>query len=364
MLQVSVRRWLDFGLVADRFHSFSICTSLRYLRSSLRHPSGSSQRSLLPGLFLIGCLTLLSGCGSIAGGPTQVTSKTATGQLSGLSCTNTSVTGSGTDTCTVTLNAAAGSSGMSVNLSSSSTAVTVPASVTIPAGATSATLSATAGAVATAQTVTLTASANGANASTSLQLTPEPSGAVLTTDATSVAFGDVALNTSSTQSVTLAALGTQPVTVSSIAITGTGFTVASVQQPMTLNPGQTAILNVSFLPTALGAETGQLTIASNATNANTVVIALSGSGGSTATAYQVDLTWNAPADSADPVVGYNVYRSTAGGTFRLLNALVNPQTSFVDNNVQNGVSYAYYVTSVDSTANESSPSNTWSATTP
>jgi fibronectin type 3 domain-containing protein len=130
---------------------------------------------------------------------------------------------------------------------------------------------------------------------------------------------------------------------------------------MTLNPGQTATLNLSFLPTVVGAAAGQMTITSNAINAGTVAIGLSGTAETT---YQVDLTWVAPANSSDPVVGYNVYRSTSGGGFRLLNAVVNVPVTFVDNNVQNGVSYAYYVTSVDSTGNESSPSNTWSAAIP
>ncbi len=48
------------------------------------------------------------------------------GVLSGLSCSSASMTGAGSDTCTVTLSSAAGSGGVSVGLTSSSGARTEP----------------------------------------------------------------------------------------------------------------------------------------------------------------------------------------------------------------------------------------------
>jgi len=362
-LQVSVGRRLGFGLVADRFRSFSRRSFLPLAGSNLRHPSGSSLWSLLPGLFLIGCLTLLSGCGSIAGGPAQVTSKATTVQLSDLSCTNTSMTGAGTDSCTVTLNAAAGSSGLSVNLSSSSTAVTVPASVTVPAGAASASFSAAISAVASAQTATLTAGSNGANVSTALQLIPESTGAVLTTNATSLAFGDVALNTAATQTLTLSSTGTTAVIVNAATLAGTGFSDSGVTLPATLNPGQTISLAVQFDPATAGAATGLLTLTSNSSTGGSTVISLSGTG--TATVYQVDLTWGAPGSSSDPVAGYNVYRSTGGNSsYQLLNASVVHTTTYNDSSVQNGITYSYYVESVDAAGIQSGPSNIYTASIP
>lgn len=292
---------------------------------------------------------------------TQVFAAAAVGVLNGLSCTSNVVAGTATDNCTVTLSAGAGSGGLTVNLSSNSAAMTVPATVTVPANATSATFPAQVSAVTSSQTAVLTASANAATATFSVLLAA--SGPMLSVNATSVSFGTVALNSTSTQSVILTAAGTQPVTVSAIAVTGTGFSLASISLPLTLNPGQTATLNLSFLPTVLGSFAGQMTITSNASSAGTVVVGLTGTGASTTT-YQIDLTWQAPASSSDPVVGYNVYRSTGGGAFQLLNPVVTTRVSFVDNNVQNGVSYGYYVTSVDSAGNESAPSNTWSAAIP
>jgi fibronectin type 3 domain-containing protein len=130
----------------------------------------------------------------------------------------------------------------------------------------------------------------------------------------------------------------------------------------TLNPGQTATLNVTFDPTTASAATGSVTITTNASSGGTVTINLTGTG--TATTYQVNLTWQAPTSSSDPVAGYNIYRSTSGGAFQLLNSSVNTPTSYSDTTVQNGSSYTYQVTSVDSQGNESSPSNTYTATIP
>jgi fibronectin type 3 domain-containing protein len=87
------------------------------------------------------------------------------------------------------------------------------------------------------------------------------------------------------------------------------------------------------------------------------VVSLSGTG--TRTSYQVDLSWSAPSSSADPVAGYNVYRSTSGSSaFQLLNASVDTQTTYVDTAVQNDFTYDYYVESVDAFGITSVPSTT------
>jgi hypothetical protein len=90
--------------------------------------------------------------------------------LSGLSCTSASLTGSGTDSCTITLTAAAPSGGLSATLSSSSANVTVPATVTVPENATSTVFTATVSPVANAQSVTLTASAGSVSETFTLQV--------------------------------------------------------------------------------------------------------------------------------------------------------------------------------------------------
>src|ERR1700739_1576481 len=94
--------------------------------------------------------------------PTATVSLSGTGttvlpNVSALSCSSTSITGSFADTCTVRLSGSAPTSGLSVSLASSSSAVTVPGSVTVPATSTSATFTANAASVSTAQTATVTA---------------------------------------------------------------------------------------------------------------------------------------------------------------------------------------------------------------
>jgi hypothetical protein len=104
----------------------------------------------------------------------------------------------------------------------------------------------------------------------------------LTVSAASLTFGNVTVNTTSTQPVTLTSTGTAPVTVNSGTLTGTGFASSGTTFPVTLNPGQTLTLNVQFDPTVTGAASGQLTIQSDSSTNSTAVVTLSGTGTSAA----------------------------------------------------------------------------------
>jgi hypothetical protein len=88
----------------------------------------------------------------------------------------------------------------------------------------------------------------------------------------------VAVNTGSTQTLTLTSTGTSPVTVNSAAITGAGFTIVAQSFPVTLNPTQSVTLQVLFDPATSGTAAGQLTISSNSTTGGTAVISLGGTG--------------------------------------------------------------------------------------
>jgi hypothetical protein len=288
-------------------------------------------------------------------------SLTGTGapSIQSLACTLSSISGSGTDVCTVTLNVAAASGGYAVDLSSSASAVGLPASVTVPAGATQAHFNANVSTVSSAQSATLTATASGSSTTFALQLVPN--GSSLSFNATSIAFGSTALNDPLTQSLIVTASGTLPVSITAATLSGTGFTIVGTTLPITLNPGQSATLNVEFNPNALGAAAGQLLIASNASvNAN-AAIALSGTG----VAYEVQLTWNAPAETSSSISGYKVYRSAGGSsTYQLLNSSVEAQTAYTDTTVQSGSVYDYIVESVDTSGAVSAPSNTTTVTIP
>jgi hypothetical protein len=176
----------------------------------------------------------------------------------------------------------------------------------------------------------------------------------LTVNSSTVSFGNVAVGTPSTQSVTLTSSGTAAVTVSAVSLSGTGFTMTGATFPLTLNSGQTATLSLQFEPTATGAATGNLTISSNASSNSTDVVALSGTGVPLA----VDLSWSPPS-SSEPIAGYNIYRAaSSAASFARLNASANSPASFTDSTVTAGTTYQYYVTTVDSSGTESTPSNT------
>jgi hypothetical protein len=307
-----------------------------------------------------GSITLVSNSSS---GLISTISLSGTGVpvLTGLTCNSASLTGAGNDACTITLNAAAASGGFTVNLASSSSSITVPATVTVGSKATSATFSATVSAASSATAVTLTASAGSATQSFVVQLGTASPG--LTINATTIAFGEVSLNSPATQSVSLTSTGSEPVTVSLATVVGAGFTISGASFPLTLNPNQTATLNVEFDPTTAGDVTGTLTIVSTALSNPTDIITLTGTGDSTA--YEVNLSWNPPISSTDPIAGYNVYRSPSGGSsYQQINTSVLTQTAFVDTAVEVGQTYDYIVESVDSTGNSSAPSNMASVTTP
>jgi hypothetical protein len=74
--------------------------------------------------------------------------------------------------------------------------------------------------------------------------------------------------------------------------------------------------------------------------------------------HEIHLRWNAPGSSADPIAGYNIYRSSDGGrTFSRLNSSPDARPDYNDRTVVNGATYIYMVKSVKKNARESGPSN-------
>ena len=313
-----------------------------------------------------GALTLTSNSPTNPSVMLSGTGTAAPGTLSALSCASGSMTGAGTDSCTVFLNVAAGSGGLNVNLSSSNPAVKLPATVTVPTNATSVTFSATVASVTTAQTANLTATSGTVSKTASLDLNAFIP--ILSLSTSSVAFGNVPVNTAATKSVTLTSSGTAPVIISAGTLTGTGFSMSGVNFPLTLNGGQSATLTVSFDPSTSAQVTGAITLASNSTT-NPSVIGLSGTGGTSgAGSFQVNLTWEAPTDSSAPAaVGYYIFRAIAGSSmYQQLNPTgeSETQTAYTDTTVASGTTYDYYVESVDSNGVESAPSSITSVPVP
>ena len=103
-------------------------------------------------------------------------------------------------------------------------------------------------------------------------------GGILSMSSQSLNFGDVSVNSTQTQNLTLTSTGTSPLTINSATISGAGFTIVGGSLPATLNPTQSLTLQVQFLPTATGAASGQLTITSNSASGTTSIVTLSGTG--------------------------------------------------------------------------------------
>jgi len=229
--------------------------------------SRSCYFNLIPFLLLSCSLLYTAGCSG--GSATSIS-------ISGLACSSAAVQGSGQVGCTVTLSAPASAAGQSVILTSSASAVVVPAEVGVPSGSSTASFTAAYSPVPTAQTVTLTASLAGSSKSFALQLTAAVS--TLTVSAQDLSFGDVLDTSSSSLPLTLTSSGSLPVTVTATTVTGTGFSVSGATLPVTLDPGQSTVLNVSFSTGAPGPVTGSLVITSNSSTGNTTTVGLSGIG--------------------------------------------------------------------------------------
>ncbi|PYT92133.1 MAG: hypothetical protein DMG36_16205, partial [Acidobacteria bacterium] len=202
---------------------------------------------------------------------------------------------------------------------------------------------------------------NAPTSPTSVGLTGSGIAATLTLgiNPTSLSFGNVTTGTSSaTQNVTITNTGNANVAISQIKITGAGYSMTGGSTPVTLTPSQKLILGVQFSPAAAGSVTGSITIVSNATG-SPATVTLSGTG---VLPHSVSLLWTA---SASAVAGYNVYRSTTNGSgYVKINTSLVTGLTYTDSNVQNGTTYYYVTTAVDSNGIESSFSNQATAVIP
>jgi hypothetical protein len=168
----------------------------------------------------------------------------------------------------------------------------------------------------------------------------------LTLAPTALNFGSIDVGSSTTQSSTLSAIGGS-VTISSAALSSAQFAIAGASFPIILSAGQSVQMSLVFSPTKGGTSSGQLTLASNASNSPSTE-SLAGTG--IVPQPVVNLSWNASSSS---VAGYNVYRGTAPGAYSRINSGLDANTAYSDNTVATGVTYYYAATAVNSSGQES-----------
>ena len=109
----------------------------------------------------------------------------------------------------------------------------------------------------------------------------------LTTNPSTINFGNVPLGTGATQSVAIANSGGQSLNLSLAGVTGTGFSLSGLASPVTLSPGQSLNLTVVFSPQSAGTATGGISLTYNGAfrhhdrrtnNTSVLTVSLSGTG--------------------------------------------------------------------------------------
>jgi Abnormal spindle-like microcephaly-assoc'd, ASPM-SPD-2-Hydin len=198
--------------------------------------------------------------------------------------------------------------------------------------------------------VALTSTASDSHMTIVLSGSSVGSSRMLTVSPASVAFGNVAVNGSAIQQLTLKNAGNSNISISGGSSNGTGLSATGLAAE-TLAPGQTAVVTAEFTPKATGSITGGITILSNASNGASITVPVTGTG--VVATRVVKLQWQ--PSSSTGVVGYHVYRSTvSGGPYTNVTGSLIAGTSFSDSNVISGTAYYYVVTAVATNGNESS----------
>ena len=110
-------------------------------------------------------------------------------------------------------------------------------------------------------------------------LTPPPNQPAISVVPSTVAFGNVTMNTSSNRTVTMTSTGTANLSVTGISLAGSSFILNNLPTlPISLAPNSSASFTITFAPTATTDSTGTVTITSNATGATSSFVSLSGTG--------------------------------------------------------------------------------------
>ena len=151
---------------------------------------------------------------------------------------------------------------------------------------------------------------------------------------------------------------------SALAVTlSSSNSAVQVPQVVTVNSGSNT---AQFLATASAVSSTQnvtLTAASGGVT-QTFAMSMQPSGSQASGPHKVQLNWAAPTASGQTIAGYNIYRTvTDVSSYALLTSL-DQQTNYTDTGILSGLTYDYFVTSVDKNGAESAPSNSTRVTIP
>jgi Abnormal spindle-like microcephaly-assoc'd, ASPM-SPD-2-Hydin len=195
----------------------------------------------------------------------------------------------------------------------------------------------------------LSSNASNANVSVTLSATGTSPGQ-LSVAPGSISFGNVVVGTSQSQSGTLSASGSS-VTVSSATSNSSEFVLSGLTFPLNIPAGQSVPFTIKFSPQISGTASASISFLGSAASATETMTGT----GAAPTQHSADLSWS---PSPSTVVGYNVYRgTTSGGPYAKVNSSLDPSTLYTDSTVQNGKTYYYVSTAVNSAGTESGFSN-------
>jgi len=177
----------------------------------------------------------------------------------------------------------------------------------------------------------------------------------------SLNFGTRAVKSSTSQSVTLKNTGNIALSISSVSVASSAFSISGLAKGISLSPDQQVEFQVSFHPTVAGDSTSTITVGTSSLPTS-VNLGVAGSAtNSTVTSpgsvpsHAVILDWN---PSTSSVAGYYIYRSeSSSGPFQRVTNSVIGSLNYRDSTVQPGGHYYYVVTAVEADGSESAYSN-------
>ena len=123
----------------------------------------------------------------------------------------------------------------------------------------------------------ISVSSNSSNSPMNIALTGTGTQPEIGAIPSSAPFGNVAVGSTNSQTITLSNGGTANLLISQGSISGSGFKITGLSTPLTIPPGTNATFNATFTPTAAGKVTGSISLANDAPN-SPYTIALSGTG--------------------------------------------------------------------------------------